>query len=399
MDALISVVTTDSNFFKQIEQMIPMNLRKEGVELLSPTDSLKNTQMIVTDTITDEIMDQGIPVFLFANEIPKDMVESVSFRFYKKNYFDANVFQKDITEWSEIAFALDNAAEEVRKSEAKKEKHKERVNVYKKSLELAKRMQLSAMEPKPMKNFEQSFYYQPAFMVSGDFLITEEIGNKIFIIIGDVTDHGYNTGLYGASLVGSIRGFLDTAPRYSLNLAGLVNYVRHSWNNYNDKKDPSYATMLFCMIDKENASVEFINYGHECPILVHDGKANILNVSETTPLLPMGVDTNVVPFPKVFPFLPGDALFMDTDGVTEVFKDPETQEKDIKDAYSEERILASIQHEILKQNWNPDQVIRGIQKDADSYSVTEDFENQNLLENHLDGAVDDVTMYMLRWMK
>ena len=111
----------------------------------------------------------------------------------------------------------------------------------------------------------------------------------------------------------------------------------------------------------------------------------------------MGAEKRLILTPKVFPFLPGDALFVDTDGVTEVFKDPE--DKDIRKAYSEERILASVQHEVLKPNWTLDQVIRGVRKDADSYSVTEDFENQNLLGNHLDGAVDDVTMYMLRWLK
>lgn len=397
MNALISVVTKDSSFYKQIVQMIPLDIQREGIEILRPGDSLNNAQIIVTDMITDEILDQGIPVFLFAEKMPEDIVESVSLRFYKKTNFDVKIFQKDLAEWIEIAFALDGAAEKTRDAEAKKEKYKERVAVYKKSLELAKLMQLSAMEPKAIKNFEQRFYYQPAFTVSGDFLIVEEIDNKVFVIIGDVTDHGYNTGLYGASLVGGIRGFLDIAPRYSLNLAGLVNYVYHSWNNYNYQKDPSYATMLFCMIDKENASIEFINYGHESPFLIHENKVSILDVSEEKELAPMGAEKRLILTPKVFPFLPGDALFVDTDGVTEVFKDPE--DKDIRKAYSEERILASVQHEVLKPNWTLDQVIRGVRKDADSYSVTEDFENQNLLGNHLDGAVDDVTMYMLRWLK
>lgn len=151
------------------------------------------------------------------------------------------------------------------------------------------------------------------------------------------------------------------------------------------------------MIDKENASIEFINYGHESPFLIHENKVSILDVSEEKELAPMGAEKRLILTPKVFPFLPGDALFVDTDGVTEVFKDPE--DKDIRKAYSEERILASVQHEVLKPNWTLDQVIRGVRKDADSYSVTEDFENQNLLGNHLDGAVDDVTMYMLRWLK
>ena len=397
MNALISVVTEDSNFYKQIVQMIPMDLRKEGVELLTPGESLKNTQMIVTDKITDDIMEQGIPVFLFANDMPKDMVESVSFHFYKRNSFQVAVFQKDITEWSEIAFALDNAAEQVRQSDAKKEKYKERVADYKKSLELASRMQHHAMEPKIINGFEQSYYYQPAYMVSGDFLITEEVDGKVFILVGDVTNHGYNTGLYGASIVGSVRGFLNTAPRYALNLAGLVDYMRYSWKYYNDKIDPCYATILFCMIDKEKASVEFINCGHEAPILVHDGKANILDVYENPELPPMGPDIKQTPIPKVFPFLPGDSLFMYTDGITEVFKDPEV--RDWRNTYSEKRILASIQHEVLKNNWIPDNVISGVRKDADSYSVTEDFENQNLLGSTLDGAVDDVTMYMIKWIK
>lgn len=39
----------------------------------------------------------------------------------------------------------------------KKEKYKERVAVYKKSLELAKLMQLSAMEPKAIKILSKAF--------------------------------------------------------------------------------------------------------------------------------------------------------------------------------------------------------------------------------------------------
>lgn len=84
MNALISIVTEDSSFYKQVVQMIPLDIQKEGIEILRPGDSLNNAQIIVTDMITDEILDQGIPVFLFAEKMPEDIVESVSLRFYKK---------------------------------------------------------------------------------------------------------------------------------------------------------------------------------------------------------------------------------------------------------------------------------------------------------------------------
>ena len=84
MNALISVVTEDSSFYKQIVQMIPLDIQREGIEILRPGDSLNNAQIIVTDMITDEILDQGIPVFLFAEEMPEDIVESISLRFYKR---------------------------------------------------------------------------------------------------------------------------------------------------------------------------------------------------------------------------------------------------------------------------------------------------------------------------
>ena len=104
MNALISVVTEDSSFYKQVVQMIPLEVQIEGVEMLRPGDSLNNAQIIVTDMITDEILEQGIPVFLFADEKPENIEESVSLRFYKKTSFNVKIFQKDLAEWIEIAF-------------------------------------------------------------------------------------------------------------------------------------------------------------------------------------------------------------------------------------------------------------------------------------------------------
>lgn len=122
MNALISVVTEDSSFYKQVVQMIPLDIQREGIEMLRPGNSLNNAQIIVTDMITDEILEQGIPVFLFADEKPENIEESVSLRFYKKTSFDVKIFQKDLAEWIEIAFALDGAAEKNQRSRSQKRK-------------------------------------------------------------------------------------------------------------------------------------------------------------------------------------------------------------------------------------------------------------------------------------
>lgn len=392
-NSLITVVTDDFSFFSQIMQMIPQRIKKSGVIMLSHKDCLKQTRMIITDELDLTIQKEGVPTFVISDIFPDKIEESISLRFYKKNNFKVEKFQNDLLDWYEIAQTLFSNAEEIRIEEAIRKNYQEKCDDYRHSLKLAGMMQRNVLNPPNLNGFSQAFYYQSACSVSGDFLVIDEMENKIFIVIGDVTNHGYNAGLYGASLVTLIKSYLYMSSRYMLSIQGLLEYLISSKNFYNDVDDRRLATtLLLCSIDKKEHTIEFLNCGHESPVLIHQNKAHFLEMERS---IPLSDELTKIPERSIFPFFPGDMIFLNTDGITDIFQNPE--EKDIRTAYSEIRLLDSIQYELDRKRGNPQEIIDGVLKDAKSYSITDDFKNQDLSNKTILNAPDDIMLYTLRW--
>ena len=401
MKILISIVTNNTDFYKQAAQLLPNEI---GYEHLFSSNDYSHSKMIVTDGSDESVFDEDVPTFVIAEVLPKNVRESVSLRFYKRGDFSPEIFAKDILEWAEIINALEDTSKEMRHAKKKEFSAKEKLADYEMSLQMASELQKNVMMPNAPSSFDIAIHYQPAAKISGDILLVEEIGNKIFVIIGDVTDHGYLAGMYGASLYSLIKGYLSLASPFEMTLEGLVRYVQYSSSffqpeGYGPLRQKTSATMLFCEIDKKEQTAHFINCGHgnEAPVATdNQGNAYLVPFSSEA-MLPVIGDFTVVPPTEIteIPFVPGNCLVLYTDGITEVFKDP--QKKNSADEYSSERLLSSVSYEIQKKDWTAASVLEGIRKDAESYCLSNEL-TQNNLDDILDGATDDVTVVVLKWI-
>ena len=401
MSTAITIVTDNKDFAKQVVQILPTGFLQGHYEVLPSGADLKHAKMIVTDGCDTSVYAEGIPIFTIADSMPCNEEESASVRFYKKGAFSPNVFAKDVLEWSEIIGALECATEDACVSEEKERECKRKLGDIQKNLSYASELQKNVILSQNPKDFELAIYYKPVEHVSGDLFLTEEVGDKLFVVIGDVTDHGYLAGLYGASLYSLIKGYLSLASKFEADVKNLAQYVQYASSFYQPQtgelKQKATATMLFCEIDKKRNVAKFVNCGHgnESPVRIFDqNKAEIVAFDiENGSVLPAIGDYAVVSPGKTtdVPFYPGDSLVFYTDGITEIFKD--SAKKSASDEYSTERLLASVRYEIAKENWNAGTVLEGIRKDAESYSISSKLDKRG----SLDGATDDITVAILRW--
>lgn len=399
---LITIVAQTEDFYKQIKQIIPSDY-KYKYELLNPGENLEHAKIIITDGSDPSVYDEGIPVFVIADKLPSNIRESASIRLYQKGSLFLETFVKDIIEWTEVIEALEEASNKAAFAEKKENLANTKLKDYENNLSMASKLQKSIMTPTSPSDFDISTYYQPISSISGDILFVEELRDCVYIVIGDVTDHGYLAGLYGASLYSLIKGYLTLASPFNLSLKGLVEFVQYSSSFYQPKgydpiRQKTSATMLFCEINKKEKIARFINCGHgnELPVVISKNNASLIFFNqEDDEILPaIGDFTFVTPTKTInIPFSEGDCLVFYTDGITEIFKD--INKKKTSDEYSAERLLSSVNHEISKKEWSVDSIVNGIKKDAESYSISSDLSTDN--KDCIEEAADDITILAIKW--
>lgn len=400
MDNIISVVTNNTDFYKQVVQLFSSNANEISFEQILPGSSLDSAQIIITDGSDEAVYEEEVPIILIAHEMPRHLTPSLFIRFYKIGEFTPDIIIRDVFEWVNIISTMSELDSEAKNAQSKLSDCKKKLNDYKENLKDAKSLQKEVMIPSKQTDFDIAAHYQSIAQVSGDILLTEEVGEHLFIVIGDVTDHGYLAGLYGASLYASMKSYLTLASSYELTIEGFVRYMQYASSfyqptGYGSLRQKASATMLFCEIDKKKQEIKFINCGHgnELPVIVRQGKeAFLLSFdSEKSEMLPVIGDFTIIPPTKAIslPFFPGDCIVLYTDGITEIFKD--SKNKNVSDEYSSERLLSSVCQEIKKKDWTVESVLQGIKKDAESYAISDD------LTNAKSEITDDISMLAIKW--
>ncbi|MBW1842138.1 MAG: SpoIIE family protein phosphatase [Deltaproteobacteria bacterium] len=166
---------------------------------------------------------------------------------------------------------------------------------------------------------------EPAKQVGGDlydFFFIDD--NRLFFVIGDVSDKGVPAALFMARAKAVIRATaknLDSPNE-------ILDVVNKELNINNDSM--MFVTIFCGMLAIDTGAVFYTNAGHNPPLLVRPDKTpEFLDKTGDTAL---GFEPDLT-FKKAEIILqPGDAIFMYTDGVTEAFneKDEEFSEKRLK---------------------------------------------------------------------
>lgn len=401
MTCVVSLVSKNNSFCVQIEQLILQISNNEIITKIYKEDSdLENAEIVVSDGTFFETR-REVPIFVIAKAIPDFLRNRVATYFFEIGKFSASDF---IESFSNVLNMVKQIKQERIDSDVIKRDRTaayEIASEYEKNLSQAGEMQIKIMKNCRLSDFDVNIHYQPFHEVSGDMFFTKQIENKIFLFIGDVTDHGYFAGLYGASLYSIAASYLELASRYETDVVLWSRFVQNMSSIY--KADVPFkalcsATMLFCEIDMNKNVAKFVSYGHgnEAPILISPGRApKFVDCNEI--LVPIGeFSRKQASEATTVPFRQGDALLFYTDGITEIFADSE--EHDAKTRYSAQRLLSSVEHESSKEAWTTESLLTGIRKDAESYSISVGL-NENYSNEKINNVQDDVTIACLKWKR
>lgn len=234
---------------------------------------------------TDSLKQGNIkPIFTKSNKVP-DEVDTLNDSFYS--------LDKELHDYV-------NKVKEATTSEEK----------IKAELSLATKIQLSAL-PKNIihnDNVSLSAFISPAKEVGGDLYGYEELADsKIYLFVGDVSGKGVPAALFMMQA--------KTLLQENLSKEELVRAVSRTNAKLSEENSEGFFLTAFIGIfDIKTGELHFINAGHEPALICHDGTYNLLKEIADVPLACLD---NYSFHEQVIKLLPGDRLFLYTDGVSE----------------------------------------------------------------------------------
>lgn len=157
------------------------------------------------------------------------------------------------------------------------------------------------------KGIDLAACLHPARMVGGDLYDYFMLGDKLFFCIGDVSGKGVQASLFMSA---AHYLFRSLAPGRALSDAVRQMNVSLCADNVKCR----FITMWGGCLDLSSGELEFVNAGHDSPIIVRGGGTETFPASEN---MPLGVWEEEEYISRKVTLQPGDILLLYTDGVTE----------------------------------------------------------------------------------
>lgn len=160
--------------------------------------------------------------------------------------------------------------------------------------------------------FELHGMLQPAKSVGGDLYdYTLISGNRLFFLIGDVSDKGVPAALFMAVTRTLFKTHFTDNPDVDLTEQIL------KINNILTKDNPSlmFVTIFACILDIETGVVEYVDGGHEQPLILRVKTGEIEILKKRDGVLPICLMEDFPYQSYTFQLNPGDSFFLYTDGL------------------------------------------------------------------------------------
>ncbi len=147
----------------------------------------------------------------------------------------------------------------------------------------------------------------PARKVGGDIYDYFIVGNKLYFCIGDVSGKGVQASLF------------MTAVHYLFRSVVAGSSVSDSTGHMNvslcaDNEQCRFVTFWLGCLDLESGALEYVNAGHDSPILLRGGRVETFPPSEN---MSLGISEEEKFVSNTVVLQPGDLILLYTDGVTE----------------------------------------------------------------------------------
>ena len=148
----------------------------------------------------------------------------------------------------------------------------------------------------------------PAKAVGGDLYDFRIREGKLFFCIGDVSGKGIPAALVMTVVSSMFRMLSDTEE----NPAKIVSSINYSLSARNESL--MFITLFVGALDLSTGELQYVNAGHNAPILIFGGKPRMLQVDSN---LPVGIMQDWEFSMQKTTLAPGTVLFLYTDGLTE----------------------------------------------------------------------------------
>ena len=194
-----------------------------------------------------------------------------------------------------------------------------------KDLELARKIQRNLLPREiPQSDiFEIDAVNISARQVGGDYFDVIKLKNgKILIVIADVS----GKGMQAALLMSNIQAVIKTLTKFDYPIAQATNLLNDLIAE--NTTDGSFITMFWALLDGESGTIEYVNAGHNPPLLISNNTLHKL----TKGGMILGVMKTIVPYvSEKIKLGKKDKIILFTDGITEAM-DVNSSE------YSDERL-------------------------------------------------------------
>lgn len=342
-------------------------------------NNLRHTSFLLSDAILKVsivlVFAIGLVLVLTLNQViikPLFLIQR-SLRIYTES-LDSDTFLQDISKiksQNEIGRLADDMNTLVNRlvsySQEKEHFVSEKVRLDS-ELALASEIQLSMLpadfpDPEVEKRFELYATMNPAKHVGGDlydfFFIDDD---HLALVIADVSGKGVPAALFMMHATTLIRDKAVTGKAPSEILTEVNNEL------YAQNKNKLFITTWLLIIELSSGKAFETNAGHEKPVICHqNGKYDFIKNKHN---LALGVRSNIKLADNELQFLPGDKLFIYTDGVTEATNADQQ-------LFGTDRLLASLDQVVDKDQRT---ILENVKKNIDHFvGQAEQFDDITML--------------------
>ncbi len=197
----------------------------------------------------------------------------------------------------------------------------EKNNILDFQMKMGKSIQRSMMPNVDFAFNHMRFYsrYMPAMDIGGDLYDIIPIdGDRIAVVIGDVSGHGIAAALLTSMLILMIKNLMAKDPRPSPDVLlkelneQFFNIFEHSAQDVN-----MYACVFCAVINTKEQRLYYANAGHPMPTYINAAEGAALELESSG--LPIGMMPNAVYEGQSMSYWHGDWLLFHTDGLSDNF--------------------------------------------------------------------------------
>jgi len=179
-----------------------------------------------------------------------------------------------------------------------------------------------------IKGYDYVAQYRACRSVGGDYYDVLPYGeHHVLFVVADVSGKGAPAAL----VMSTLRAYLHSAVRFHMKLQDIVSLLNNSI--FNDTEAQRFVTLILGILNTKNHDMEFINAGHNYPVLLSsEGLPLFLESND----IPLGIMDGYEFSTHHLKLKSGGSLVLYTDGITEAMDDDENLygekefEKDLK---------------------------------------------------------------------